>query len=150
MVTNILPADPNPPSIPPYLRIGSKGQNSTFSEHGYVTYHIKWNHKLNIMLANLFPTVPSSDPWWGQKVKSSKFTLFRTWSFLPATLPLEVKRSTFNFFRTWSCCLSIKMESRMQQHFSKYFAHRITSPADPGVYRSKLSFFRTWSCCISH
>ena len=26
------------------LRVGSKGQNSTFSEHGHVAYHIKENH----------------------------------------------------------------------------------------------------------
>ena len=34
------------------------------------------------------------------------------------------KGQSFNFFRTWSCCISNKIESRMQQHDSKSFAHR--------------------------
>ena len=37
MVANILPADPPPPTQP----LGSRGQNSTCSEHGPVAYQIK-------------------------------------------------------------------------------------------------------------
>ena len=44
MVANILPADPYPSLHPPLtLGVGTKGQNSTFSEHGHVAYQIKWN-----------------------------------------------------------------------------------------------------------
>ena len=39
MVANILASDPPPP--PPDPGVGSKGQNSTFSEHGHVAYQIK-------------------------------------------------------------------------------------------------------------
>ena len=39
MVANILPA------YPTTLGVGSKGGNSTFSEHGDAAYEIKWNHK---------------------------------------------------------------------------------------------------------
>ena len=42
----------------------------------------------------------------------------------PPTIGVGVKRSKFNFLRTWSCCISNYMESRMQQHGSKYFARR--------------------------
>ena len=45
MVANILPADPPPSSHNP-RGMGSKGQNSFFSEHGYVAYQIKCNHEM--------------------------------------------------------------------------------------------------------
>ena len=49
MVPNILHADPLPPPPPPPppgpLDMGSKDQNSTFSEHGHVAYQIKGNHE---------------------------------------------------------------------------------------------------------
>ena len=38
---NILPT--TSPSTTPTLGVGSKGQNSTFSEHGHVAYQIKGN-----------------------------------------------------------------------------------------------------------
>ena len=38
ILANILPAFP--------LTLGSKGQNSTFSEHGHVAYQIYWNFKI--------------------------------------------------------------------------------------------------------
>ena len=66
--------------------VGSKGHNSTFSEHGQVAYQIKGNHESssmipNILLADPYPP-PTPWPWGlGQKFK-------------------------FNFFITWSCCIS--------------------------------------------
>ena len=39
--SNILPAD-----TPPPLGMGPIGQNSTFSEHGHVTYQFKGNHEM--------------------------------------------------------------------------------------------------------
>ena len=35
------PPPPPPPPPPPRRRVGSKGQHSTFSEHGHVAYQIK-------------------------------------------------------------------------------------------------------------
>ena len=49
MVANIMPADP--PSRP----WGSKGLNSTFSEHGHIAYKIKGNHECSNMVANILP-----------------------------------------------------------------------------------------------
>ena len=67
MVANILPTDPPPPNPGD----GSKGQNSTFSEHGHVTYQIKENQECSNMVANILtadPYPPSHQrPWgWGQ------------------------------------------------------------------------------------
>ena len=49
MAANILLAGP-PPSIQPW---GSKGQNSTSSDHGNVAYQIKRNHKCSNIVANI-------------------------------------------------------------------------------------------------
>ena len=51
MVANILPADPPRPW-------GSKGQNSTFSEHDHVVYQIKGNHKCSNLVANISLQIP--------------------------------------------------------------------------------------------
>ena len=40
---------------PPKLEVGSKGQNSTFSEYGYVAYQIKGNDACSHMVANSLP-----------------------------------------------------------------------------------------------
>ena len=63
--------------FPLTLGVGSKGQNSTFSEQSHVAYQIKMNHKCSIMVANSLPADPNR-PWgWGQNFK---IQLFRTWS----------------------------------------------------------------------
>ena len=56
------------PQTHPDLRIGSVGQNSTFSEHGHVAYLIKENHECSNMLEIIFPRYPLHPrPWvWGQ------------------------------------------------------------------------------------
>ena len=67
MVSNILLPDPPSPLPGP---LGSKGQNSTFSEHGHVAYQIKGDHECSDIVANIPPT----PPWgWGQYVKSHLF-----------------------------------------------------------------------------
>ena len=66
------------------------------------------------LVANSLPADPLPDPGGrGQKVKVS------------------------TFFRTWSCCISNKLESRMQQQDSKSFAHR--PPPDPGEWDQKVT-----------
>ena len=35
--------------------VGSKGQNSTFSEHGHVAYQIEGNNEFSIKVANFLP-----------------------------------------------------------------------------------------------
>ena len=54
MVANILLADPDLT-----LGVGLKGQNSNFSEHGHVAYHIKGNRECNSMVAFFLPADPS-------------------------------------------------------------------------------------------
>ena len=65
------------------LGMGSKVQNSTFSEHGHVAYQIKENHECSNMVPNIlpadpYPTTPS--PTLGIGVTWSKVNFFRTWS----------------------------------------------------------------------
>ena len=65
-----------PLSSTPPLGMGSVGQNSTFSEHGHVTYHIKGNHRIQQHGSKYFAHTPSPSPWpccWGQKVKIQLF-----------------------------------------------------------------------------
>ena len=52
--------------------MGSKSQNSAFSEHGHDVHQIKGNHDCSNMEADIFPAEPpfASDPRrWGQNVK---------------------------------------------------------------------------------
>ena len=63
MIANILPADPTLLT----LGMGSISQNSTFSEHGHVAYHIKGNHQMQQHGSKYFAHRPSPRPWgWGQ------------------------------------------------------------------------------------
>ena len=57
--------------LPPTLGIRSVGQNSTFSDHGYVTYQIKENHERSNMVANI---LPADTPNPGDGVNSSNLT----------------------------------------------------------------------------
>ena len=41
---------------------GSKGQNSTFSEHGHGAYQIKANHVCSNIVANILPAQPHPPP----------------------------------------------------------------------------------------
>ena len=58
------------------LRLGSKGHNSTFSEHVPVAYQNKGNHKHSNMVANIlpaYPPPPTPQPW-GSKGQTSTFS----------------------------------------------------------------------------
>ena len=46
---------PDPP-------VESKGQNSTFSEHGVCAYQVKENHECSNMVAIILPADPHSPP----------------------------------------------------------------------------------------
>ena len=50
------------PPPPLTLGLGSKGQNSTFSEHGHVAYQIKWNHECSNMKAYISRRPPPHRP----------------------------------------------------------------------------------------
>ena len=62
MVANILPL--------PRIWGGSKGQNSTFSEHGHVAYQIKGNDECSNMQAHILSLHTLSTPGVGSKVKT--------------------------------------------------------------------------------
>ena len=77
MVANILPVAPPPPPPPltpttPMLGMVSKGQHSTFPEHGHFAYQIKGNHKCSIIVANILPADPLH---LTLGIKMSKFSL---------------------------------------------------------------------------
>ena len=58
-----------------------KGQNSTISELGHVSYQVKWNQKCSNMVAIIIPADPTPFPppafrrygGWDQGVKVQKF-----------------------------------------------------------------------------
>ena len=64
-----------PPQGPTTLGVGSKGQNSTFSEQCHIALKIKWNHVCSNMVANILPADPSPPPpytntgGWSKKAK---------------------------------------------------------------------------------
>ena len=60
---------------PPTFGVESKGQTSTFSEHGHIAYQIKWNHECSNVVANILLADPAPDPR-GQKVKIQLLLLF--------------------------------------------------------------------------
>ena len=60
------PTDPNHST----LGLGSKGQNSTFSEYGHVAYQIKWNRECSNMQAHIQSLHTPSTPGMVSKVKT--------------------------------------------------------------------------------
>ena len=50
-------------------RLGSKCQNETFSEHGYVAYQIKGNDKCRNMQAHILSLHTLGPFGWGQNVR---------------------------------------------------------------------------------
>ena len=65
------------------LGLGSKGQISTFSEHGHVANQMKGNHECSNMVANILPADPHAPRSIGHKNPRD-----------------GVNRSIFNFLRT--------------------------------------------------
>ena len=131
MVANIFRADLNPrthPHPPLTLGVGSKSQNSTFSEHRHVVFQIKMNHKCTSIVANILPQtlIPNPQPWGGPQGQNASFSEHghvaiqikgnhecskMVANILPATTPPSgpwggVNRSKFNFLTKWSCYIS--------------------------------------------
>ena len=104
--------------------MGSNGQNSTLSEHGYVAYQIKENQECSNMVANILPSPGDGSigrnltfPEHGHvayQIKDNQECSNIVANILPAVPPGDgVNRSKFNFLRTLSCCISNYRESRM-------------------------------------
>ena len=56
------PRSPSPPPEPGVGVMGSKGQNSSFSEHDHVAYQIKGNHKMRHHGSKYFARRPPPTP----------------------------------------------------------------------------------------
>ena len=80
----IYPRTPHTPT----LGVGSKGQNSTFSEHGHVVYQIKWDHKCSNRKAHILslhtPLIPGVESkvkiYFFLKVVMLHYQIRREWS----------------------------------------------------------------------
>ena len=66
MLANILPADRLPTQS---WRVGSKGQNSTFTKHCHFAYQINGYYKCSNMVAIILPADPPPQQPFGQNVK---------------------------------------------------------------------------------
>ena len=67
MVAHILPITPPPPST---LGVGSKGQYSTFPEHGHIAYQIKGTDECSILQASILSLHIPSTSWVGAKINT--------------------------------------------------------------------------------
>ena len=63
MVANSLPIDP----LPRPFRVESKGQNSTFSDHGHLAYQIKGYDECSNMQAHILSLHTPSNPGVGSE-----------------------------------------------------------------------------------
>ena len=68
MVANILPAAPPPH----HLTLGSKDQNSTFSEHGHTAFQSKWTQQHGSIFLPADPPPPNLT--LGSKGQNSTFS----------------------------------------------------------------------------
>ena len=94
--------------------VGSKGQNSTLSEHGHVAYQIKENHKCSNKVANILPRDPLPKP-------PNRPT--------PLTLGMRSIGHILPFTEHGHVAYAVQGNHEMKQHGSKYFS---CSPlADP-------------------
>ena len=122
--------------------VGSKGQNSTFSEHGHVAYQIKWNHGCSNMAANILPSDPPINPKpLGAGSKGQNSTLFQIWpwcyqiegdytcsNMVANILPANPLPSPPHFLEHGHVANQIK---QMQQHGSEYFPSLPPPPPPP-------------------
>ena len=103
----------HPSTPPPHVpRDESKGQKSTFSEHGHIAYQIKGHHECN-MVATCLLAKP----------------------FLTLGMRSIGQNSTFS--GNGHVAYQIKWNHEMQQHGSKYFL-----PAGPLTLGVKINYFQ--------
>ena len=152
--------------------MGSKGQNSTSSEHGHVAYQIKENNECSNMVANILSADPPP-PYPGDGVSRSKlnFTEHAHVAYqikenhecsnmvankLPTTPPPPLpQNSTFSEHGHVACQVKqLNRITKCSNMVAKVLpAEPPPSPPPPSPKkskRSKFNFFRTWSCCKSN
>ena len=164
-----MPADP-PTPLDPGGRV--KRSNSTFSEHGHVTYQIKGNHECSNMMQLFCPQTPTHThsplprPWgWCHYVKNHYFFSEHGYVAYQIKLIHEYTNMVANILPTDFPPPSRPCGSRGQNSFFSEHDHvvyqikgnhvcsntvAIFSPHTQGVKMSKFNFFITWSCCISN
>ena len=95
--------------------VGSKGQNSSFSEHGHVAYHIKGNHKCSNMQGHILSL------------------------HTPSTLGVESKVKTFFFLKV--VILHNKLKGMEHRAPCKHIFCPLTHTLDFGVESKIKTFF---------
>ena len=115
--------------------MGSKGKNSTFSEHGHVAYEIKGNDECSNMYAHIMSLHAPSTPEVGSKVKKSFVSEISHDAYqingstmqahvlssrTPSTPGLGHKVKTF-FYKKTSCCISNIRNWNTEHHASTYY-----------------------------
>ena len=150
----------------------SKGQNSTFPEHGHVAYQIKEKHECSNRVADILPADPSRPPFPAVGIKRLKFNFSehchvayqikenhkcsnRVANILPADplpgppSPTLGMGSKLIFFRTCSCCIS---NNRVHEcgNMVAIFCPQTPSPSDLRGQKVNIQLFQKWSCCISN
>ena len=131
------------------LGMGSKVQNSTFSEHGHVAYQIKENHECSNMVPNIL-LADTLTLGMGQKGQNLPFSELGNIEYqfkgnqkmqqqgskylpgdaypLAPTLGMGSEGQKSTFSEHGHVAYQNERESRMQQRGSKYFAHRPPPP----------------------
>ena len=158
MVAIILPTDPSLT-----LLFGSKGQNSTFSEHGHVANQIKGNHQMQQHGSKYVARIPLPDPEeWSQKVKLQPFQNMvilhiklmgitkcssNVANILPSDPYLTLGMGSIDHNETILEDGHVACQIKGLTECSSMVANILPDPGD-WVNGSKFNFFITWSCCI--
>ena len=134
--------------------MGSKGKNSTFSEHGHVAYQITGNHECSNMVAKSLPTdapipyppltlgmgsVGQIQPFQNRvmlqyqnkenhECNNMVANIIPQTPCLPSVPGDGLSRSKFIFTEHGHVAYQVKGNQEMQLHSSKYFAHRPPHP----------------------
>ena len=130
--------------------MGSKVQNSTFSEHGHVAYQIKENHKCSNMEPNILlaDTLTLGMGQIGQNLPSSEQghieNQFKGNQKMQQQGSKYLPGDAYPFFSVHGhVTYQIKESHKCSYMVANILPADILDPAD-GVNRSKFNFFRTW------
>ena len=91
--------------------LGSKGQNSIYSEHDQVAYQIKENHKCYIVQAHILLLHTPSTPRVGSRSKQV---------LLKVVIVSKGANIRNRYNRVPQCCISSKREWNIEHHASTY------------------------------